>query len=269
MTNLCEDFMLNRLVIAVLVLGVSAVMPGPKATAQQGGGVSLEEQLRAQYKVAKFGTDASGLAITDPGTVLTVQKGGLLGVAPTNPAMCASKFQDGELKAPNGFCVAMVKQNSRLLQVGEKVYPFKIDVSLDKDKISFKIVECDSCNGVQEPSMYKTQVDFQFAKGSLKNASVPQIEDTISQVLQLDSGGDGPGGGNAQGSDNQGGQNQGAQNQPAEQAPPKTIELGETRDQVVEALGQPEKIVNLGNKQIYVYKDIKVTFLGGKVSDVQ
>jgi hypothetical protein len=35
------------------------------------------------------------------------------------------------------------------------------------------------------------------------------------------------------------------------------------------AIGTPDKIVNLGAKQIYVYKDIKVTFLNGKVSDVQ
>jgi hypothetical protein len=34
-------------------------------------------------------------------------------------------------------------------------------------------------------------------------------------------------------------------------------------------LGTPDKIVNLGAKQIYVYKDLKVTFLNGKVSDVQ
>jgi len=40
-------------------------------------------------------------------------------------------------------------------------------------------------------------------------------------------------------------------------------------DQVQGALGKPEKIFNLGAKQIYVYKDVKVTFLNGKVSDVQ
>jgi hypothetical protein len=42
-----------------------------------------------------------------------------------------------------------------------------------------------------------------------------------------------------------------------------------TTDQVQAAMGKPEKIVNLGPKQIYVYKDLKVTFLGGKVADVQ
>ena len=31
----------------------------------------------------------------------------------------------------------------------------------------------------------------------------------------------------------------------------------------------PDKIVDLGSKKIYVYSDIKVTFLNGGVSDVQ
>jgi hypothetical protein len=56
---------------------------------------------------------------------------------------------------------------------------------------------------------------------------------------------------------------------PAPPAAPQSIQLGQTIDQVVAILGQPEKTVNLGSKQIYVYKDLKVTFVGGKVSDVQ
>ena len=42
-----------------------------------------------------------------------------------------------------------------------------------------------------------------------------------------------------------------------------------TQDQVQATLGQPEKIVNLGPKQIFVYKDLKVTFFNGRVVDVQ
>jgi hypothetical protein len=45
--------------------------------------------------------------------------------------------------------------------------------------------------------------------------------------------------------------------------------MGMSTHQVKAAMGTPEKIVNLGPKQIYVYKDLKVTFLGGKVADVQ
>jgi hypothetical protein len=58
---------------------------------------------------------------------------------------------------------------------------------------------------------------------------------------------------------------------PSQQAQPEpqTIQLGQTPDQVRTALGQPDKVVNLGAKQIYVYKDLKITFVNAKVSDVQ
>jgi hypothetical protein len=52
-------------------------------------------------------------------------------------------------------------------------------------------------------------------------------------------------------------------------AAPQTIGLGQTTDQVVAAMGEPKNIVDLGTKKIYVYSDLKVTFTGGKVSDVQ
>ncbi len=57
--------------------------------------------------------------------------------------------------------------------------------------------------------------------------------------------------------------------QPRRAAPPATVEIGQTPDQVTAILGQPEKILNLGTKQIYVYKDLKVTFVKGKVTDAQ
>jgi hypothetical protein len=49
---------------------------------------------------------------------------------------------------------------------------------------------------------------------------------------------------------------------------PKEIKLGQTPDQVTATIGQPDKVINLGPKQIYVYKDMKLIFVGGKVSDV-
>jgi hypothetical protein len=38
---------------------------------------------------------------------------------------------------------------------------------------------------------------------------------------------------------------------------------------VVAALGQPVKKAKVGTKDIYYYKDLKVTFVNGKVKDVQ
>jgi outer membrane protein assembly factor BamE (lipoprotein component of BamABCDE complex) len=45
--------------------------------------------------------------------------------------------------------------------------------------------------------------------------------------------------------------------------------LGQTKDQVTAAFGQPLKVASLGGKVIFYYKDMKVTFSSGKVSDVE
>ena len=52
-------------------------------------------------------------------------------------------------------------------------------------------------------------------------------------------------------------------------APPARISLGQSIDSVALTLGEPQKVVDLGAKQIYVYPDLKVTFTDGKVSNVE
>jgi hypothetical protein len=56
---------------------------------------------------------------------------------------------------------------------------------------------------------------------------------------------------------------------PPSDAPPPTIALGQTVDQVTTGFGQPQRIAKLGAKTIFYYKDMKVTFTSGKVTDVE
>ncbi len=56
---------------------------------------------------------------------------------------------------------------------------------------------------------------------------------------------------------------------PPPPADPPTVKLGQTPDQVIAALGQPDKMVKLATKEMYIYKDLKVTFVNGKVKDIQ
>jgi hypothetical protein len=144
--------------------------------------------------------------------------------------------------------------------------------------VTIGIVACDTCNKTDPTSYNKANVVFVFPKGSVAKANAGEVEDTIGQLLsisddsqQQDQGGD-QGQQGQGGQDQQGGGQQAAQ-QPAQAAPqqaePQTIEKGQTTDQVQSSLGKPDKIVNLGAKQIWVYKDLKVTFVNGKVSDVQ
>jgi hypothetical protein len=56
---------------------------------------------------------------------------------------------------------------------------------------------------------------------------------------------------------------------PPADTPPPTISLGETQDMVTAAFGQPMKAVKLGVKEIFYYRDMKVIFTNGKVSNVE
>jgi len=266
---------ISVLIVALIVVGIT-----PSLVLAQAPTVPLEDQLKAQFTLVKMGADTGGAAVVEQGTILVIKKGGILSVPYGDTSVVPTKYQDGAVHSPNnvmmkGLGFGMGKlgktQTTRLMQVGEKVYPSRIAVNLPKDQVTMSIIACDSCNNVSPTTFYKADVVFQFSKGSLANTSPSQVEDTIAGLLAFDDSADqggGQQGGN--GNDQQGGNQGGGQAQ--QQAPPPEpaqIEKGQTPEQVKAAIGNPDKIVNLGAKQIYVYKDIKVTFINGKVSDVQ
>jgi uncharacterized membrane protein YgcG len=271
--------------MALLIVALMVVAVAPSLVLAQAPSVSLEEQLKAQYTLVKMGADSNGAAVVEQGTVLVIKKGGILGV-PYADQPIATHYQDGAVHSPNALMLGArgglmgkfgKQQTTQFFQVSSKVYPSKVSVNLPKDQVTIEIVDCDSCNNVNPTTFYKADVVFQFPKGSLATMNPSQVEDAISGLLAIDDSAQDQGNNGQQGgNDQQGGGNQGGGGggggQAQQQAPPaepQQIEKGQTPDQVKAALGNPDKIVNLGTKQIYVYKDLKVTFLNGKVTDVQ
>ncbi len=275
------------LVAAWMVVGITPCL----VVAQGLPAVPLEDHLKAQYTLVKMGWNSGGAAIVQEGTVLVIKKDGILSV-PYGDQPVATKYQDGTVRSPSASTMAArgtlagkvgKQQAPRLFQVGDRVFPSKIAVSLPKDQVAIGIIACDSCNNVSPTTFYKADVVFQFPKGTLATTSASQVEDTIAELLNIDdSPGDQGGGqagndnvageGNGNANDQEAGNQGGGGGQAQQQAPPpqpQQIEKGQTPDQVKAVLGQPDKIVNFGSKQIFIYKDLKVTFLNGKVSDVQ
>jgi len=264
-----------KAVMAGVAFILTALVAGSLAQAP-----TLQEQLAAQYKSVKMGSDTSGYSVVEAGTLLAIQKGGILAVPYSDQSVLTTKYEGGAVHSPNALLTKGIgfgmkrfgkEQTTHLFQVGDKVYPSKIEVNVASDKVSMLIVACDTCNKTDPPTYNKAQVVFQFPKGSLAKAGAGEVEDTIGQLLSISEdtqqgGGDQGGQQGDQQADQ--GQQQGNQ-QPQPQAEPQSIEKGMTTDQVEAAMGKPEKIVNLGPKKIYVYKDLKVTFLNGKVFDVQ
>jgi hypothetical protein len=233
--------------VLVALVSIATLLQPLAANAQTP--VSLQEQLNAQYKPAKMKSGFGGATVVEAGTALAVQKGGVLSVPSTALTTCSAKFQDNKLHPSVGFCAAMFKNVSSYFQPGSKVYPLKIEVNPEKEKISFEAVACDSCNGGGSGSSMKGGVVFQFAKGYLETATAGTVEDTIGQVFSISSDGQNGGQNGGQNDDQNGEQNQGEQQaqagpqggQPATQqqpqAEPQTIQLGQSTDQVLAALG--------------------------------
>ncbi|HUO17512.1 MAG TPA: hypothetical protein VMX38_21195 [Verrucomicrobiae bacterium] len=254
---------------------------------------TLGEQLAAQYKLTRMGADSTGTSVVEEGTLLAVQKGGIIGTPYKSVSTRTATYQDGTVHASDVthnataqkvgklFCglhkcpstpdAASDENATKLFKVGDKVYATKIDVNNDKDQVIMGIVACDTCNKTDPPTYNKANVVFQFAKGSLASTPASTIEDTIGQVFTISDNNSQDQGGQQQSQDQGQGQGQGQGQQQQQQTETQTVQMGMTTDQVVGTLGKPDQQFNVGPKQIFVYKTagIKVTFFGGKVVDVQ
>ena len=174
-----------------IVLMAATIFPMSLASAQA---PSLQEQLAAQYKLVKMGSDTGGYSVVEKGTLLAIQKGGILAVPYSDSSVLSTKYEGGTIHSPSGLAVVGRKslmgrfgkeQTTHLFAVGDKVYPMKIDVNVAKDSVTVGIVACDTCNKTDPPTYNKAQVVFEFPKGSLAAADATAVEKTIGQVLTI------------------------------------------------------------------------------------
>lgn len=243
------------LVLALVGMAPSLHGQDPKA--------EIEKRLTSQFTRTKFTADLSDVAVA--GSVLTLHKDGLLMCSTEAKAPPTSTYKNGAISmgfgAKMAWGMALGAANQQVDNIPQRkfVAPEKfwvIDYAVKDDGVVF-LFYSDPFNNIR----YYGQIKFPFAKGRFPPAD--DIMNAIAEVITVDAP--------AQENPPDAGAPPAPPAQPAEQpAPaPKTIAVGQTIDQVVGTLGQPQKIVNLGAKQIYYYPDMKVIFLNGKVADVQ
>ncbi|MGH9843924.1 MAG: hypothetical protein ACREEM_34750 [Blastocatellia bacterium] len=201
---------------------------------------ALKEQLESAYTLTKTGIDR--LRITSPGIILVIRKDGISGDLSSDMTFLMNKVQEGRISQAGGFSAVMQdKKTSRVFKPGERVYVF--DIKVKDDEVWLFTLSCDTfevnVKGSTQQKRYKALLNFQFPKGFLATTEFAQVKEAIDSVLTI------------------------------EQVGPKSIALGQTPEQVTATMGKPEKIINLGAKTVYVYKDLKVIFVDGRVADVQ
>jgi hypothetical protein len=253
-----------------------------------GGGVV--GVLQKKYLVTEMTPDHE--QITKDGTTMVMKTAGVYSV-PTTTMMIVpdNKVLDGRVQAPNMFMrMTLTKAGAHVLQTGDKVYITKMD-SKSADVLQFTIVTVDQLDvpGKDDKKKFDANVTFHFKKGYLDEAPPEEVEQAIESVMAPDEGGDqggGNGGGNGGGDAQQGPQQQGPPQGPPQRpapvraaapppppaapaGPPPTISIGETSSEVLQAMGMPLQMIDLGKKKTYVYKNMKIVFMNDKVSDVQ
>jgi hypothetical protein len=262
---------------------------------------AIERKLIEQYAITQ--PTADNTEIVTAGAVLVLQKSNLMMAPVSSTNFYQNTYKDGKIgqnaagkltstmgrlgRLPGASAPAAPA--TRTYVKGEKVWVTKIEVK--EDSATFDLFT-DAVADVR----YKAALKFPFPKGITLTSD--QVEKLVSEVFKVQPPEDTK-------SDAQPQQEQ----QPAPgrkpapparapapppqaapptaeaapppippppppadepQAPPKTLSIGDTKDKVVADFGQPQKIAKgAGTKEIYYYKDIKVTFIGGKVTDCQ
>jgi hypothetical protein len=244
--------------VVVLALALAGIAP---ALLAQDPHAEIQKRLAAEFKRTKMTADRSDIATA--GSVLDLHKDGLVMASTEAVAPPTNTYKNGAISfgfgANMAWGIALSAANQQTTGIAQRKFVtgekfWVTDYFVKPDGVVFQFYS-DPYNDVR----YYGQLKFPFAKNVMPPAD--DVIKTIEEVITAEADTQ-----EAAPADNTAPPAQA----PAQQsAPPKTIALGQTTDQVVGILGQPQKIVNLGAKQMYFYPDMKVIFTNGKVTDVQ
>lgn len=236
---------------------------------------TLQKRLESEFALTSINAEGG---VVVQGASLTLKKSGLTAGA---TAGCTNDYKDGKIALASKDCRASgvakkigsipliggyipgnaqaVMQTTRPFAVGEKFYVTQITAT---DGVAFTLI-----SDAIDNTTYKAEMRF-------KTRDLAQVDRMMAEVFNV----------TAANTPQETAQQPARQLLPVQNvlpelpvppppdaaAPPSTqLALGQTIAQVVGFLGQPVSIADAGPKKIYIYKDWKVTFIDGKVADVE
>jgi hypothetical protein len=254
---------LRRFAMSLTLLAAGSISP-TFAAAEGGGGLAdIQKQLTTLYPAAK--ATADGTDLVTAGAVLVLQKDNLHMCKVEQALPTANIYKNGAITQGGlgGFFKAMnvlskfgaaggaagaaaggaaPTGETREFVTGEKF--FVTHIATGPDGVTFAFI-----SDPIKDQRYKSTLKFTFPKGAIP--SPDDVAALVAEVIKIDAPAE--------------------PEQPAAAAaaPPKTIAVGQTRDQVIAMFGVPTKVVQLGAKEIDFFPDMKVTFVKNKVANVE
>jgi hypothetical protein len=258
----------------------------------QQGRDEVEQRLSNKYKLSTFTPGRGPITV---GAILLSQKPGLDMIA-------AGSGLNATLVPTLSYKDGRLSRTLKAITMAERLVPFPpgtrlivTKIEANESHVSFDVTTADPLEG----TYFKAAVHFDFGKGYLTPPDFARIDSAVAGLFSIEQE-------NAQQQQQQqpqqpqqGYQQQQQQQQqqqypppqrqapvtepppppappvseppppPAPPAAPVEIKAGTTREQVLASMGQPDKATKFGAKEILVYKDIKVTLVNGKVTNVE
>lgn len=222
---------------------------------------AIQQRIESDYPLTQATGDKSD--IVSAGAVMVLKKNSLVlhaGAILSN----ANTYKNGKLSAGffGGLCKTSTEAGCRSFVKGEKFWLTNVDVKEDSLVLQF----------LSDPlpdSRYSGTLKFPFPKGSQPTAD--QMEALVAEVIEVDASTPPPAAASAPPAPRQQPLSPIAPPPPPpdQAGAPQTVSVGQTKDQVVAALGQPVRVATVGAKQILYFNGLKVTLVSGKVTQVQ
>jgi hypothetical protein len=151
-------------------------------------------------------------------------------IANTEDSIVNTNAANGDVSRATGFTAAFGsnRAKSRTLKPDEKVYV--TDVLVKRDAVELELLTVDVATLADgQGTRYRAELNVKLP--GLDSMTADDVKKTIDTVA--------------------------ADPSTASTVESKTVKLGMSPDEVKKALGNPDKIVDLGSKQVYIYKDMK------------
>jgi hypothetical protein len=263
---------------------------------------NLEQQLKSQYQLTTLTADYANFVTM--GSTLILQKRGFSPGALSNKLPTKYTYRDGQIKpdaigatkkaydrvtgirdnipglkghGPDTSKASDAAGTWRPFVNGERLYVTQITVQRSDDSIVFDLIS----DAYPNEGRYKGSLAFQYPGGTLASANIARVQPLIAEVFTIESSPD-------QTAAPQTSQIRAdallppdtppppppiAPPAPVTQPAPSPAEInfqpGATIAEVTARLGQPDKVATFGPKKIFQYKDLKVTFVDGRMTDIQ
>ena len=206
----------------------------------------LSSAVSSNYRITIPGFLGNFKAI---GNVMTPRREGLRASRPSN-VFKPNVVKNQQLVMTGGGNLSLGNAHNGVLKPVDRLYLYGVNTGDNYLQLDLYTVATYIVPGMKGPTSLQASLRFQYDDG-LAGVTTRQLLDDIGEWLDTEE-------------------------DPHPSAKPRgtvkttrTIQLGQTLEEVTKILGPPEKQVLLGVKRILVYSDLKIVFIDGKVIDAE